>query len=30
MVSKNVERSVTQTIPKDLSAERVQEIESRL
>ena len=30
MLSKNVERSVTQTIPKDLSAERVQEIESRL
>jgi hypothetical protein len=30
MVSKNVERAVSQTIAKDLSAERDLEIESRL
>ena len=30
ILSKNVERAVSQTIPKDLSAERDQEIESRL
>lgn len=30
MLSTNVERAVTQTIPKDLSAEREGEIESRL
>jgi protein required for attachment to host cells len=30
MVSKNVERSVSQTIAKDLSAERDLDIESRL
>ncbi len=30
ILSKNVQRAVCQTIPKDLSAERDQEIESRL
>jgi protein required for attachment to host cells len=30
LLSKNVERSIVHTIPKDLSAERDQEIESRL
>lgn len=30
MLSKNVERAISQTIPKDLSSERDSEIESRL